>query len=98
MLNAPIIESKWVFISTNEQIQLAATTASYMTATSHYVAFFEFPALQYPYTGSTSFGSDGYIARAMGDRVATSINNALVKIQPETIVFLGLTEVESGYL
>jgi hypothetical protein len=98
MLNAPVVEAKWVFISTNEQIQLAAIAASYMTATNHYVAFFEFPALQYPYTGSTSFGSDGYIARAMGDRVATSINNALVKIQPETIVFLGLTEIESGYL
>ena len=69
-----------------------------MCVTDNYVAFFEFPSLDYPYTGSTDFGTDGYIARAMGERVATRINNALARIQPEMIVFLGLTELDRGYL
>jgi hypothetical protein len=95
---APDVETRWAFVSTNRQTQLAAAVASYMSVTDKYVAFFEFPSLEYPYTGSTSFGTDGYVARALGDRVATSINNALARIQPEMVVFLGLTEVEKGYL
>lgn len=95
---APEVETKWVFISTNRQTQLAAEVASYMSATDKYVAFFEFPSLEYPYTGATNFGTDGYVARALGDRVSTIINNALARIQPSTIVFLGLTEIEKGYL
>jgi hypothetical protein len=97
-ISAPEVESRWVFISTNKQIRLAAEAASYMAVMEGYVSFFEFPSLDYPYTGSADFGTDGYIARAVGDRTATSINNALVKIQPKAIVFLGLSEIESGYL
>ena len=93
----PEVERRWTFISTNSQVQLAAEVASYMAATDKYVACFEFPSLDYPYTGSADFGTDGYIARAMGDRVATRINNALARIQPEMIVFLALTEIDKGY-
>lgn len=94
----PKIESRWVFVSTSKQAQLAAVAASYMAGTDKYVAFFEFPSVDYLYTGSSDFGTDGYFARVMGDRVAINISNALVKIQPEAVVLLGLTEIESGYL
>ena len=58
-----------------------------------------FPVVEYPYTGSSDFGTDGnYISRINGDRAAINIGNALAKIQPERIVFLRLTEIEKAYL
>ena len=95
---APEIEARWVFISTNREIQLAAGVASYFPDTNKYLCFFEFPAVEYPYTGSSDFGTDGYISRINGDRAAINIGNALAKIQPERIVLLRLTEIEKGYL
>jgi hypothetical protein len=95
---APEIEARWVFISTNREIQLAAIVASYLSDTNKYACFFEFPAVEYPYTGSSDFGTDGYISRINGDRAAVNIGNALAKIQPERIVLLRLTEIEKGYL
>jgi len=95
---APEIETRWVFISTNSEIQLASTVASYLSETTKYACFFEFPSVEYPYTGSSDFGTDGYISRINGDRAAINIGNALAKIQPERIVLLRLTEIEKAYL
>lgn len=94
---APEIEKRWVFISTNREIQLAATVATYVSDTTKYVCFFEFPAVEYPYTGCSDFGADGYISRINGDRAAINIGNALAKIQPERVVLLRLTDIEKGY-
>lgn len=95
---APEVETRWVFISTNREIQLAATVASYFPDSTQYVCFFEFPDVEYPYTGASDFGTDGYISRINGDRAAINIGNALAKIQPEQIVLLRLTEIEKAYL
>jgi len=69
-----------------------------LSDTNKYVCFFEFPSVEYPYTGSSDFGTDGYISRINGDRAAINIGNALAKIQPERIVLLRLTEIEKAYL
>jgi hypothetical protein len=45
---APEIETKWVFILTNREIQLAATVASSLSETTKYACFFEFPSVEYP--------------------------------------------------
>ena len=95
---APEIETRWVFIATNREIQLAATVASYFPDATKYVCFFEFPDVEYPYTGASEFGTDGYISRINGDRAAVNIGNALAKIQPERIVLLRLTDIERAYL
>src|SRR5215469_14867597 len=94
----PKIDSRWVFIGRNDRADLAAMTASYLFETDSYVAFFEFPTLKFPYRPSTDFGDDGYFHRAQGERVATRINNALVRVQPRAIVLLGLTDIEKGYI
>lgn len=95
---APEIETRWVFICTNREIQLAATVASYFPNSTKYVCFFEFPDVEYPYTGTSDFGTDGYISRINGDRAAVNIGNALAKIQPERIFLLRLTDIEKAYL
>lgn len=95
---APEIETRWVFIATNREIELAATVASYFPDSTRYVCFFEFPDVEYPYTGASDFGTDGYISRINGDRAAVNIGNALAKIQPERIVLLRLTDIEKAHL
>ena len=37
----PEVETRWTFISTNDQVQLAAEVACYMSITDKYVAFFD---------------------------------------------------------
>ncbi len=98
MDSIPSIDSRWIFVATNEQIQLAAEAASWLPDAGKFAAFFDFPSLDFPYTGSTDFGIDGYVARAMGDRTATTINNAVVSIQPDLVVLLGLNENSASYL
>ena len=95
---APEVETRWVFISANRQIQLAVSVASYFRDSDKYVAFFEFPSVEYEYMGTADFGTDGYFARVIGERIATQIGNALARVQPREIVLLGMNDIEKGYL
>jgi hypothetical protein len=94
----PRIEKRLVCIATNKQVKLAAVISSYFQEDGLYFPVFEFPPIDAPYEPSSDFGKDGYIGRVIGDRVAHQINNALARIQPESILLLGLTEIEKGYL
>lgn len=94
----PRIERRWVGIGTAKEAALAAVVSSYFHEKEVYFPVFEFPSIDTPYTPSSDFGKDGYVGRAIGDRVAHQINNALARIQPEWILLLGLTDTEKGYL
>jgi len=41
---------------------------------------------------------DGYFAQIIGKRAATHINNCLAQIQPDSIILLGLSDVDQTYL
>jgi len=79
-------------------LPLAAMISSYFDEPGTYFALFEFPTLQFPYTGVTDETSDGFYASVLGDKAATEINNALARIQPKKIVLVGLTDAEQSYL
>ena len=50
---APEIDARWVFTPINCEFQLAATSARHLSGTQKHVGFYEFPAIEYPNTGST---------------------------------------------
>jgi hypothetical protein len=94
----PSIEDRCVCIVTQAALALAATISSYFDERDTYFAVFEFPTLDYPYTGASESKSDGFYARVLGDKAAGEINNALARIQPNLILLLGLTEIEQTYI
>lgn len=72
--------------------------SSYARESGVYLPVFEFPAIDVPYSQSSDFEKDGYLGRIMGDRAAHEINNSLARIQPNSILLLGMTETEKSYL
>jgi len=94
----PRIESRWVCISARGQAALAAVISSYVRDSGVYFLVFEFPNIDVPYSPSSDFGKDGYLGRVLGDRAAHQVNNCLARIQPDTILLLGMTENEKSYL
>ena len=94
----PRIESRWVCISARGRAALAAVISSYVQDSGVYFPTFEFPSIDVPYSPSSDFGKDGYLGRILGDRAAHEINNCLARIQPDTILLLGMTQNEKGYL
>ena len=68
------------------------------TDASLYFPVFRFPPVDFPYSGSSEFGKDGYFARVLGDHASHKIGSALSGVQPEAILLLGLTAIEQGYL
>ncbi|MGD0458404.1 MAG: hypothetical protein ABSC21_11760 [Terriglobia bacterium] len=98
MDTAPRIEQRCVCIATNAQVVLAAVVSSYFQTDGVYFPVFEFPPIDTPYSPSCQLGKDGYFAHILGTRAAIAINNALARIHPEVILFLGLTEAQQSYL
>jgi hypothetical protein len=94
---APRIEERWVCIATEKQVGLAAVAASCFQDESAYLAVFEFPQIDVASSSVNETGTDGYLARLMGDRAAHSIANVLAGIQPQWILLLGMTETEQSY-
>jgi hypothetical protein len=94
----PTVEDRVVCIATTAGIPLAAAISSYFDAPGTYFAMFEFPTLQYAYTGVSDETSDGYYASILGDKAAAEINNALARLQPKQIVLAGLTDIEQTYI
>lgn len=94
----PKIENRWVCISTNAQVAFAALVSSYVQESGVYLPVFEFPRIDVPYSPSSDFEKDGYLGRIMGDRAAHEINNCLARIQPESILLLGMSAAEKSYL
>ena len=92
------LESRWVCIATNRQIDLAASISSMLHEQGEYLPFFEFPDVETPYSHSRDLNKDGYFANLIGERAAYKINNALARIQPRSILLLGLTPSERTYL
>lgn len=94
----PRVENRWVCISTNGQVAFAAVASSYIQEAGVYFPVFEFPRIDVPYSPSSDFEKDGYLGRILGDRAAHEINNCLARIQPDTILLLGMSETEKSYL
>jgi hypothetical protein len=94
----PSIEDRCVCIATEAGLALAATISSYFDEPGTYFAVFEFPTLDYLYTGASESESDGFYARVLGEKAAAEINNALARIQPNLILLLGLSEIEQTYI
>ncbi len=94
----PRIDSRYACIATNTNVVLAAVISSYFQEAGVYFPVFEFPSIDTPHLPSSEFGKDGYFGRVIGSRAAHHINNALARIQPESILLLGLTETEKSYL
>ena len=69
---APRIEERWVCIATEKQVALAAVVASYFQEEGAYLAVFEFPPIDVPSSSVNEAGTDGYLARLIGDRAAKS--------------------------
>ena len=64
----PSIEDRCVCIATGAGLALAATISSYFNEPDTYFAVFEFPTLDYPYTGASESESDGFYARVLGEK------------------------------
>jgi hypothetical protein len=94
----PQIERRYACIATNANVVLAAVISSYFQETGVYFPVFEFPSIDTPHLPSIEFGKDGYFGRVIGSRAAGHINNALARIQPQSILLLGLTDTEKTYL
>ena len=94
----PRVENRWVCIATNAQVAFAAIVSSYVQEAGVYLPVFEFPRIDVPYLPSSDFEEDGYLGRIMGDRAAHEINNCLARIQPDSILLLGMSETEKSYL
>jgi hypothetical protein len=92
------IERRWACVATNKQLGLAATISSMLHEHGTYLPFFEFPSVDTPYAHSRDLNRDGYFANLIGERAAYKINNALARIQPQSILLLGLTPSERTYL
>jgi hypothetical protein len=84
----PVVEDRCACIATQNGLALAAIISSYFDEAGKYFAVFEFPALDFPYTGASESEGDGYYARVLGDKAATEINNALARLQPDLILLL----------
>jgi hypothetical protein len=96
--DALAVEDRCVCIATAAGFPLAAMISSYFNSPGKYFAVFEFPTLDFPYTGASDEKSDGYFAHILGDKAAGEINNALARIQPKHILLVGVTEIEQTYL
>jgi hypothetical protein len=92
------IETRWACISTNERVALAASICSLLYKKDSYLPFFEFPKTAHPYSSSRDVNKDGYFSRVVAEQATYWINNALARVQPETILLIGLSAVERGYL
>ena len=85
-ISVPLIENRWVCISTRGKAPFAAVISSYVQDAGVYFPIFEFPSIDVPYSPSSDFGKDGYLGRILGDRAAHEINNCLARIQPDKIL------------
>src|SRR5450755_3321021 len=97
-MEVPRIDSRCACIATDSRVVLAAFASSCFTEDSVYLPVFFFPSVTFPYTASSDFGKDGYLSRVLGDHTSHKINNALSHVQPESVLLLGLTPIEQGYL
>jgi CHAT domain len=96
--NTPDIETRWIVIVPDSRFLLAAQVASYLSRAGVYVPFLWFPDVDHPHEGASLFGKDGYLARVLGDRSAIGIANALSRMNISKVIFLGLTEMQKGYM
>jgi hypothetical protein len=94
----PHIETRCVCIATHGQAALAALVSSHFSEGGVYFPVFEFPSIDVPYSPSADFGKDGYLGRILGDRAAHEINNSLARLQPDSILLVGMTENQKSYL
>jgi CHAT domain len=94
----PHIDTRCVCIATHGQAALAAVVSSHFSEAGVYFPVFEFPSIDVPYSPSSDFGKDGYLGRIMGDRAAHEINNSLARLQPDSILLVGMTENQKSYL
>jgi len=94
----PHIETRCVCIATHGQAALAAVVSSHFSESGVYFPVFEFPSIDVPYSPSSDFGKDGYLGRILGDRAAHEINNCLARLQPGSILLVGMTENQRSYL
>src|ERR1700683_1409697 len=94
----PQIESRCVCIATHGQAPLAAVVSSHFSEAGVYFPVFEFPSIDVPYSPSSGFGNDGYLGRSRGDRAAHEINNSLARLQPDSILLVGMTQNQKSHL
>ena len=94
----PIVDSRFACIATNEGLALAAIISSYFNDAGVYFAVFEYPTLNFALTPAIDAKSDGYYSRVLGEKAATEINNALARIQPDTILLVGISEAGQSYI
>jgi hypothetical protein len=94
----PHIETRCVCIATRGQTALAAAVSSHCSEAGVYFPVFEFPSIDVPYSPSSDFGKDGYLGRILGNRAAHEINNSLARLQPDSILLVGMTENQKSYL
>jgi hypothetical protein len=94
----PHIETRCVCIATHGQAALAAVVSSHCSEAGVYFPVFEFPSVDVPYSPSSDFGKDGYFGRILGDRAAHQINNSLARLQPHSILLVGMTQNQKSYL
>jgi hypothetical protein len=94
----PHIETRCVCIATHGQAALAAVVSSHFSEAGVYFPVFDFPSIAVPYSPSSDFGKDGYLGRILGDRAAHEINNSLARLQPDSILLVGMTENQKSHL
>lgn len=94
----PHIETRCACIATHGQAALAAVVSSHFSEAGVYFPVFEFPSIDVPYSPSSDFGKDGYVGRILADRAAHEISNSLARLQPDSILLIGMTDNQKSHL
>jgi hypothetical protein len=69
----PIVEDRCVCIVTREDLALAVIICGYFGQPGQYLAVFEFPTLDFPYTGASESEGDRYYARVLAAKYAEHV-------------------------
>jgi hypothetical protein len=94
----PKINSKAVCIACDESADLAREISTYFSSSSEYFSVFNFLKLIEFKKEVVDFGEDGYIGQVLGGQASVYINNSIVQIRPEFIIFAGLNENQKSFL
>ena len=93
----PKINKKAICISTDKQSFLAQKVSKLFVAKNSYFAVFRFPELNKIKKENVKFEEDDFTGNMIGIESSILITNAIVKIDPEKYILVGLDDNQKSY-
>src|SRR3954469_19169634 len=94
----PAVNRSYACIVPDDNPVLGALVSSFFNEPGMYFPVFVFPKILVPPSEEFGYEDEGYIARGVGLNDAIVINNAVVRLRSEKVVFAGLSDVQKAYL